>query len=45
VHHKRCGGWGETTQGFVEMVGAGRDNCPKGQAKAGRNTAKRREKK
>jgi hypothetical protein len=39
--HNWCGVMKERIQELVETRGEGRDNCPEGQAKGGRNTAKR----
>src|SRR2546429_2673426 len=40
MHHKQCGGWGETTQGFVEMAGRGEKKIPKGKGKKGGKNGK-----
>jgi hypothetical protein len=42
-HHYGCGAERESIQGLVEKERARKHNCPHGQAKAGRNTAKRGE--
>ena len=46
MHHKRCGGWGETTQGFVEMAGRGETIARKDRRKQGvtRRNAERKNK-
>src|SRR5260370_40883233 len=44
-HHHQCGAEQGSTQGLVEKERASKDNCPNGQANAGRNTAKRGERK
>ena len=46
VHHKRCGVWGETTQGLVQMVGRGETTARKDRRKPGvtRRNAERKNK-
>ncbi len=44
-HHHQCGAEQGSTQGLVEKERASNDNCPNGQAKTGRSTAKRGERK
>jgi hypothetical protein len=44
-HHHQCGAEQGSTQGLVEKERASNDNCPNGQANAGRNMAKRGERK